>query len=73
MRNFIEFYNKNKYIFGGKNPIFHFRGEGFEFRPSYWLFLLTMQLMVFSSSRQCCQRTTNQQLPPSTSSLSYLI
>jgi hypothetical protein len=70
---FIEFYSKNKYILGGENPVFHLRGEGCEFRPGYWLFLLTTLLMLFGSSRQCCKRTTQQTTAPSTSSLSYLI
>jgi hypothetical protein len=55
---FIEFYSKNKYILGGKNPVFHLRGEGCKFRPGYWLFLLTTLLMLFGSSRQCYKRTT---------------
>ena len=41
-----------------KIPVFHLRGAGCEFRPSYWLFLLTVLLLLFSSSRQCCKRTT---------------
>jgi hypothetical protein len=66
---FIEFYNKNKYILGGKKSFFHLRGERCEFRPSYWLFLLTMLLMLFSSSRQCCKRTTQ----PTTASFHVFI
>lgn len=41
-----------------KNPVFHWRCEGCEFRHGYWLFLLTTLMMLFGSSRQCCKRTT---------------
>jgi hypothetical protein len=52
-----------------KIPLFHLRGEEFEFRSSYWLFLLTVLLMLFISSRQGCKRTTQ----PKTASFHIVI